>query len=121
MLRLGTMVNKADRTLSFRSDPRCPSFKKLSLLPRLCQGSILGFYSPLGFPTVTTLGCHCVETVSPIPQLSRMRHSAPLAPISGPGCPVCPVPGFLEDPELVLLSPRNAYTNPRPSVTSGVL
>lgn len=67
MLRLG---NKADVELyALGLTPGVRSSKKLSLLPGLHQGSILGFHSPPGPPppTVTTPGCHCVKTVSSRP------------------------------------------------------
>lgn len=80
MPRLGTMVNKADIELdALGLTLGVPSSKKLSLLPGLCQGSILGSHSPPGSPTVTTLGCHCMETV----------FSPPL-PGPAPNSGICP-------------------------------
>ena len=62
------MVNKADIELYLLGlTQSVPSSKKLFLFPRLCQTPILGFCSPPGSPTVTPLGCHCMETGLPCP------------------------------------------------------
>lgn len=131
MLRLGTMGKKVDIELyALGLTPGVPSSKKFYLLPGLHQESVLDFLSPPGSLTVTTPGCHCGDSLlpflprspssSPPPRPnSRTKHLVPLVSnSSGPGFPVCPVPGFHEDPELVLLNSRNAGTLvPRPSVT----
>lgn len=75
------MVNKTDIELNALGlILGVPSSNKLSLLPELCQGSILGSQSPPGSPTVTTLGCHCVETASsPLPPNSGIQSLSDLS------------------------------------------